>query len=73
MMKQFTVTIPDDEESGFIEMMKSISYIESIEENTAFDIPEEHKLIVRDRIEKYENSPESYLSWEDMEDNIKLE
>ena len=30
-------------------------------------IPEEHKLIVRERIKKYENSPESYLSWEDIE------
>ena len=30
-------------------------------------IPEEHKLIVRKRIQKYENSPESYLSWDDIE------
>ncbi|MBK7479501.1 MAG: addiction module protein [Bacteroidales bacterium] len=30
-------------------------------------IPEEHKQIVRERIKKYENSPDSYLSWEDIE------
>ena len=30
-------------------------------------IPEEHKQIVRKRIEKYENSPGSYLSWDDIE------
>jgi uncharacterized membrane protein YgcG len=30
-------------------------------------IPEEHKQIVRERIKKYENSPESYLSWNDIE------
>jgi hypothetical protein len=30
-------------------------------------IPEEHKMIVRERIKKYENSPEGYLSWDDIE------
>lgn len=30
-------------------------------------IPEEHKQIVRERIKKYENSPGSYLSWNDIE------
>jgi len=30
-------------------------------------IPEEHKQIVRERIKKYENSPGSYLSWDDIE------
>ena len=30
-------------------------------------IPEEHKLIVRERIKRYENSPDSYLSWDDIE------
>jgi hypothetical protein len=30
-------------------------------------IPEEHKQIVRERIKKYENSSDSYLSWNDIE------
>jgi len=30
-------------------------------------IPEEHKHIVRERIKKYENIPDSYLSWNDIE------
>ena len=30
-------------------------------------IPETHKQIVRERIKKYENSPGSYLSWNDIE------
>ena len=29
-------------------------------------IPEKHKQIVRERIKKYEDNPESYLSWENM-------
>lgn len=30
-------------------------------------IPEEHKQLVRERIKKYENNPDSYLSWVDIE------
>lgn len=30
-------------------------------------IPEEHKQIVRERIKKFENSPDSYLSLHDFE------
>jgi hypothetical protein len=30
-------------------------------------IPEEHKMIVRERIKKYEKTPDSYLSWDDIE------
>jgi len=30
-------------------------------------IPEEHKQIVLERIKKYENSPGSYLSWDNIE------
>lgn len=72
-MKQYTITIPDNAENSFIELMKSISYIKNIERSNFFDIPEEHKQIVRDRIAKYENAPESYLTWEDIENKMKLE
>ena len=35
-------------------------------------ISEEHKQIVRERIKKYENSPDSYLSWNDIEHEMTL-
>lgn len=72
-MKQYTITIPDNKVSIFVEMMKSISFVKNIEEGYAMDIPEEHKTIVRERIKKYENSPESYLEWDDIENKIKLD
>lgn len=72
-MKQFTITIPDQEESSFVELMKSVPYITRLEETTVFDIPEEQKQLVRDRIESYRNSSESYLSLDDLEDKLRLE
>jgi hypothetical protein len=35
-------------------------------------IPEDHKKIVRQRLKKMEDSPETSLSWEDIERKIKL-
>ena len=72
-MKQYTITIPDNAENSFIELMKSISYIKNIERSNLFDIPEEHKQIVRNRIAKYKDSPQSYLTWEDIENKMKLD
>ena len=72
-MKQYTITIPDSKVSIFVEMMKSISFVKNIEEGYTMDIPEEHKSIVRERIKKYKNSPESYLEWDDIENKIKLD
>ena len=72
-MKQYTITIPENKMSIFVEMMKSISFVKNIEEDYSIDVPDEHKAIVRERIKKYENSPESYLEWDDIENEIKLD
>jgi len=52
--------------------IKSILDYASHKEKTEADaeIPESHKEIVRKRIKKYENIPESYLSWEDIENKL---
>jgi hypothetical protein len=72
-MKQYTITIPDDKAKAFITMIKGVSYIEKIEDSSSINIPEEHKQIVRERIKKYGNSPESYLDWDDVERSITLD
>jgi len=71
-MKSFTITIPDNKENIFIEMMKSITFVKKIQASTDIDIPEEHKEIVRSRIQQMQENPESCFSWEDIERKIKL-
>ena len=34
-----------------------------------FEVPENHKNIVRNRINQYKKSSENYLSWNDIENN----
>jgi putative addiction module component (TIGR02574 family) len=41
-------------------------------EEKEIDIPEEHKQIVRQRLKRMEEQPESCLTWEDIERKIKL-
>ena len=36
-------------------------------------IPEEHRFMVRERIKKYENNPEKYLSWDNIERKISAQ
>jgi len=69
-MKQFTITISDDKVDFFMELMESISFVKEVKEENLFEVPEEHKSIVRERIAKYENSPDSYLDWDEIE--VKL-
>lgn len=71
-MKQYTITIPDNKASSFIDMMKNITYVKNIEDNTEIDIPEEHKNIVRERIKKSEQDPSRRLKWDEVKHTIKL-
>lgn len=66
IMKQITVTIPDNKESLFIELMKSLSFVKNIEAIESTDIPEWHKAIIDQRIENYKKNPESYRDWDDV-------
>lgn len=72
-MKQFIITITDDKVDLFLELMKNFSFVKEVKEEKVFDIPEEHKSIVRERISKYKNSPESYLGWDEIEDKLNSE
>ena len=52
------------EKKQLSEVLQTEQKVEDIE------IPEEHKQIVRERIKKYADSPDSYLSWNDIEQKM---
>jgi hypothetical protein len=52
------------------QQLSSVLWEEAKEEE--INIPEVHKKIVRQRLKRMEESPESNLSWEDVERKIKL-
>jgi uncharacterized protein YxeA len=69
-MKQIAVTIPDNKENHFIELMKSLSFVKNIEAIESTDIPEWHKAIIDHRMENYMKNPKSYRNWEDVQKEI---
>ncbi len=70
-MKQITVTIPDNKESLFVELLKSISFVKEIETIEDFEIPEEQKQIVRRRTKASEVDPSRLLNWDEVKHKIK--
>ncbi|HSV77001.1 MAG TPA: addiction module protein [Bacteroidales bacterium] len=62
-MKEITIKIPEKKVSFFMELIRQLG----LEVTEEVEIPEEHKQIVRERVKKYENSPGSYLSWNDID------
>jgi len=69
-MKQIAVTIPDNKETLFIELMKNLSFVKGIENVENMDIPEWHKAIIDRRMENYMEHPESCRDWEDIQKEI---
>lgn len=70
VMKQFTIRIPDNKVDLFVELMKSISFVKSIEEDIITDIPEKHKSVVRERIQKYGDKTDNYIEWDKIEEKL---
>ena len=70
-MKQIAVTIPDNKESLFIELLKSISFVKKMKTIEDFEIPEEQKEIVRQRINASLTDPSRLLEWDEVKSNIK--
>ena len=68
-MKTFSITIQDDKENIFVELMKSVSFVKKIEViSDTNEIPLWHKAILDQRLE---NKSEDYLNWEDVQKEIK--
>ena len=63
--------------SQVVEIIKQLSPLEKQQlrevletEQDDIIIPEEHKKIVRERIEKYGKKPDSYLTWSEIENKM---
>jgi len=69
-MKVFSITIQDDKEKIFIELMNSVSFVKKIEDvSDDNEIPQWHKAILDQRIE---DKAENYLKWGAVQKDIKV-
>jgi len=75
-MKQIVLNIPDNEYSFILTLLKKFSFIEFITPNAKqadYNISEEQKNVVRERIKKYEANTGDIIEWEDIEKKIKID
>ncbi|MCV9387752.1 addiction module protein [Reichenbachiella ulvae] len=70
-MKKVILNIPDNKYQFFMELVHNLGF--DLEPDAEMDIPEEHKAIVRERIELSKSNPDRLLDWEEVEDKFKLD
>lgn len=70
IMKEIILKIPDQKVDFVLELIEQLGLEVSSEE---MEIPEEHKAIVRERIQKSKANPERLLDWEQVKDSFKFD
>jgi Arc/MetJ-type ribon-helix-helix transcriptional regulator len=68
-MKEITLKVPDHKIDFILELIEQLG----VEVSEEIKIPEEHKEIVRERIQKSNANPERLLNWDEVKDNFKLD
>lgn len=63
-MKQVIINIPDNKYDFFLELVHNLGF----EKAEDFEIPEEHKSIVRDRIKN--SNPDNLIPWEEAREKL---
>ena len=69
-MKQIAVTIPDNKEALFIELMKNLSFVKKIESLDSADMPDWHKAVIDQRMDAYRKKPNSFRDWDELQKEI---
>jgi hypothetical protein len=64
-MKQITLSIPDDKVKFFMELIKSLNFIK-MEEPLESDIPEQHKIVLEERIQYTKKNLDTFLNWDEV-------
>ncbi|MEX0810839.1 MAG: hypothetical protein WD048_01400 [Chitinophagales bacterium] len=71
-MKEITLRIPESKLHFIKELMKELN-IDVCNEVDEFEIPEDQKSIVKERIAKAEKDPKRLLDWDKVQDDFDLD
>lgn len=69
-MKHFLITIPDEKEILFSEMMNSVRFVEKMEAINSAALPEMHEEIAAARFPDRDELADCCLSWEEIDQII---
>jgi len=68
-MKPVTVYVPDKQINFFMELINNLHF-KTKNEDTTFELTDVHKEILDQRLTNYQNNPNSYLNWDDVQKDI---
>lgn len=69
-MKEIILKVPEQKVDFVMELIEQLGLEVSSE---IMEIPEEHKAIVKERMQKSKEHPERLLDWEKVKDNFRLD
>lgn len=65
-MREVTLKIPEEKFEFYLELFEQLG----LEPEFEFEIPEEHKEIVRERIRIADENPDQLLDWDEVKDDF---
>jgi len=68
-MKQLTINVTDSKYSFFVELIGNMDFLQILDDK---EIPQEHKDIINERLEKIKENPDRLLNWNKVKHQIKF-
>ncbi|MFA6923951.1 MAG: hypothetical protein WC223_06825 [Bacteroidales bacterium] len=68
-MIQYNITIPENKENIFIEIMKSLNFVKKISKKEEYMLSDKQKAILNKRLDNY--NPDNLLDWDDVKKEIE--
>ncbi|WP_373494969.1 addiction module protein [Aquiflexum sp.] len=65
-MREVTLKIPEEKFEFYLELFEQLG----LETEFEYEIPEEHKEIVRERIRNANENPDQLLDWDEVKDDF---
>lgn len=65
-MREVTLKIPEEKFEFYLELFEQLG----LETEFEYEIPEEHKEIVRERIRNANENPDQLLDWDEIKDDF---
>ncbi len=69
-MKPVTVYVPDKQIHFFMELVNNLHF-KTKNEDVNINLTDAHKKILDQRLANYQNNPNSYINWDDVQKDIE--
>ncbi len=69
-MKNITLSVPDSKFTYFLNLIKDMGFVKVIEGDSDYELSEEHKKILDERLKEHFENPSAGKRWEDVKKEL---